>query len=53
MVQQVEPFPADRLNGIVTRQDGDLLAYIELKYGHRGIGPSLLSPDAEDVVEER
>jgi hypothetical protein len=53
LVQQVEPFPADRLNGMVYRQGGDLLAYVELKYGHRGIWVQpFVHPDAEDVIEE-
>jgi len=51
LVQQVEPFPADRLHGMVYRQEDDLLAYIELKYGHRGIwAQPFVHPDAEDVV---
>ena len=53
LVQQVEPFPADRLHGMVYRQEGDLLAYVELKYGHRGIwAQPFVHPDAEDVIEE-
>lgn len=51
LVQQVEPFPADRLNGYVYRQDDDLLAYVELKYGNRGIwAQPFIHPDAEDVA---
>jgi hypothetical protein len=51
LVQQVEPFPADRLHGMVYRQEGDLLAYVELKYGHRGIWVQpFVHPDAEDVI---
>ncbi|HSF80170.1 MAG TPA: hypothetical protein VLA49_02990 [Anaerolineales bacterium] len=53
LVQQVEPFPSERLRGLVFRQGGDLLAYIELKYGHRGIwAQPFIHPDAEDVVEK-
>jgi hypothetical protein len=52
LAQQVEPFPADRLHGMVYRQDDDLLAYIELRYGHRGIwAQPFVHPAAEDVVD--
>ncbi|UCH59898.1 MAG: hypothetical protein JSV61_00055 [Anaerolineales bacterium] len=52
LVQQVEPFPAERLRGLVYRQGGDLLAYVELKYGHRGIwAQPFIHPDAENVAE--
>lgn len=52
LVQQVEPFPAERLRGLVYRQGGDLLAYVELKYGHRGIwAQPFIHPDAEEVAE--
>ena len=37
LVQQVEPLPKRNLNGIVHYQNGELRAYIELKYGHNGI----------------
>jgi len=53
LVQQVEPFPAERLRGLVYRQGDDLLAYLELKYGHRGIWiQPFIHPDAEGVVED-
>jgi hypothetical protein len=53
LVQQVEPFPAERLHGMVYRQEGDLLAYVELKYGHRGIwAQPFVHPDAEDLIGE-
>lgn len=52
LVQQVEPFPAERLQGMVYRQDGDVLAYVELKYGHRGIwAQPFVHPDAEEAVD--
>ena len=52
LVQQVEPFPAERLHGLVYRQDDDLLAYMELKYGHRGIWVQpFVHPDMENVPE--
>jgi len=52
LVQQVEPFPSERLRGLIYRRGGDLLAYVELKYGHRGIwAQPFIHPDAEDVAE--
>lgn len=51
LVQQVEPFPEDRLQGLVYRQGDDLLAYAELKYGRRGIWMQpFIHPDAEEVA---
>lgn len=51
LVQQVEPFPVERLNGMVFRQGEDVLAYIELKYGHHGIyAQPFIDPDAEHLV---
>lgn len=53
LVQQVEPFPVERLNGMVHRQGEDVLAYIELKYGHRGIyAQPFIDPDAENLVPD-
>jgi len=50
LVQQVEPFPAERLHGLVYRQEDDVLAYVELRYGHRGIwAQPFVHPDLEDV----
>ncbi len=50
LVQQVEPFPADRLHGFVFCQKDGLLAYVEVRYGHRGIWVQpFVHPDAEDV----
>lgn len=52
LVQQVEPFPVDRLNGLVFRQGPEILAYVEIKYGHQGIWVQpFIHPDAEDVVD--
>lgn len=52
LVQQVEPFPVERLHGLVYRSEGEVLAYVELKYGHRGIwAQPFVHPDAEDVVD--
>lgn len=51
LVQQVEPFPAERLNGLIYRQGDDLLAYVELKYGHQGVwAQPFVDPDLEDVT---
>jgi len=53
LVQQVEPFPTERLRGLIFRQGDELLAYIELRYGHRGIwAQPFIHPDAEDVLEK-
>jgi hypothetical protein len=52
LVQQVEPFPAERLHGLILRQEDDLLAYVELKYGHRGVWVQpFVHPDLENVSE--
>jgi hypothetical protein len=37
LVQQVEAPPANQLRGLVFRQDDEVLAYVEVKYGPRGI----------------
>lgn len=37
LVQQVEPLPQKDLKGVVYYQDSELLAYIEFKYGRKGI----------------
>jgi hypothetical protein len=52
LVQQVEPFPAERLHGLVYRHGDDVLAYVELKYGHRGIwAQPFVHPDAEEAID--
>jgi hypothetical protein len=52
LVQQVEPFLADRLSGLVHYQEGTLLGYVELKYGHRGVWVQpFIHPDAEHVAD--
>ncbi len=51
LVQQVEPFPAERLNGLVYRTNDEVLAYVELRYGHRGIwAQPFVHPDLEDIA---
>lgn len=53
LVQQVEPFPAERLHGMVYQDGEDLLAYVELKYGPRGIwAQPFVHPDAEEVASQ-
>jgi hypothetical protein len=37
LVQQVEPLPKKELKGYVYYKDGDLLAFVELKYGRSGL----------------
>ncbi|MCI0520622.1 MAG: hypothetical protein L0Z70_10270 [Chloroflexi bacterium] len=52
LVQQVEPLPAERLRGLVYREGDDLLGFVELKYGHRGVwAQPFIHPDTEDVGE--
>jgi hypothetical protein len=51
LVQQAEPFPPERLHGVVYRQGDDLLAYVEVKYGRRGVWVQpFIHPDAEQVA---
>jgi len=50
LVQQVEPFPSDRLHGFVFCHKDEPQAYVEVRYGHRGIWVQpFVHPDAEDV----
>ncbi|NJD60719.1 MAG: hypothetical protein C3F13_02510 [Anaerolineales bacterium] len=47
LVQQVEPLPKKGVKGVVYYQDGNLLAFIELKYGRNGIWVQpFIHPDA-------
>jgi hypothetical protein len=51
LVQQVEPPPANRPRGLVYLENGELLAYIEIRYGPRGIwAQPFIHPDAEKVT---
>ncbi len=53
LVQQVELFATQRPRGMVYYQNGELQAYVELKYGHRGIwAHPFIHPDAEDVGDQ-
>jgi hypothetical protein len=52
LVQQAEPFSTQRPRGMVYCHNGELLAFIELKYGHRGIwAQPFVHPDAEEVSD--
>jgi len=52
LVQQVEPPPTNRLQGLVYYRGTELLAYIDLKYGPRGIwAQPFVHPDAEAVTD--
>ena len=51
MVQQVEPLATQRPKGMVYYDHGDLIAFVELKYGHRGIwAQPFVHPDAQDMA---
>jgi hypothetical protein len=48
LVQQVEPLPKKDLKGVVYYQNGELHAFVELKYGRNGIWVQpFVHPDAE------
>jgi hypothetical protein len=50
LVQQAEPFGSQRPRGVVYCREGELLAFVELRYGGRGIWVQpFVHPDAEDV----
>jgi len=50
LVQQVEPLPKKDLKGMVHYKDGELLAFVELKYGRQGIWVQpFIHPDAGDI----
>lgn len=50
LVQQIEPFQTQRPRGLTYYQDGELLAYVELKSGHRGVwAQPFVHPDMENV----
>lgn len=52
LVQQIEPFSSQRPRGMVYYEKGELLAFVELKYGHRGIwAQPFIHPDAENVPQ--
>jgi hypothetical protein len=50
LVQQVEPFAKQRSRGLMYCGKDGIQAYVELKYGHRGIWVQpFVHPDARDV----
>jgi hypothetical protein len=50
MVQQVEQQPAGRFNGLVLLQNSEVVGYVEIKYGPRGIFVQpFIHPDLEDI----
>lgn len=50
LVQQVEPLSTDYLRGMVFCEGGDLLAYVEVRQGPRGIWVQpFVHPDAEEI----
>lgn len=50
LVQQVEPFPLNNPQGMIFKKDGELMAYVELKYGPRGIwAQPFVHPDTQNV----
>jgi hypothetical protein len=52
LVQGAESSPGQRLPGMVYRQDGELLGYIEANYGPRGIFLNpLIHPSVDDADE--
>ncbi len=52
LVQQVEAPPANQLRGLVFRQNDEVLAYVEVKYGSRGILiQPFIHPDMGQVPE--
>lgn len=52
LVQQVEPFDAQRPHGLVYGGRSEIQAYVELRYGRRGIwAQPFVHPDAEDIFE--
>jgi hypothetical protein len=50
LVQQAEPAVVDRIRGRVCYQGDRLQAYVEIKYGHRGIWVQpFVHPDTQDI----
>lgn len=53
LVQQVEPVGLERPRGLVYYRDGDLLGFVELRYGLRGIfARPYVHPDNEEAANE-
>jgi hypothetical protein len=52
LVQQVEPFQTQRPKGVVYYQDDELMAFVDLKYGRRGVWVQpFVHPDAQNISE--
>lgn len=52
LVQQVEPYVVQKPRGLVYQRAGDLLGYVDLKFGHRGIWlQPFVHPEAEDALD--
>lgn len=51
LVQQSEPFIAQHPKGVVYYEKGELKAFVEFKFGHRGVwAQPFIHPDTEDVA---
>jgi hypothetical protein len=51
LVQQSEPFTIQRPKGVVYYDQDELIAYVEFKFGHRGVWVQpFVHPDTEDVA---
>jgi hypothetical protein len=49
LVQQVEPLPKKNMKGVVLHKEGDVIAFVELKYGRYGIWVQpFIHPDVGD-----
>jgi hypothetical protein len=52
LVQQTEPPPWEKINGLIHAPDEDLVAYVHLSFGPRGIlAQPFIRPDAENVEQ--
>lgn len=50
LVQQIEPLSSKHIDGLVCHQNDEVIAYVDLKYGPRGIwAQPFIHPDVEDV----
>ncbi|HBY07397.1 MAG TPA: hypothetical protein DEH22_06285 [Chloroflexi bacterium] len=50
LVQQVEPLSSKQINGLVSYLDNEIIGYVDLKYGPRGIwAQPFIHPDAENA----
>ncbi len=50
LVQQIEPHSTDLLHGLVCYKNDELIGYVDLKYGHRGIwAQAFIHPDVENI----